>query len=77
MYTGRVAFTNDGIKYLDVQKKKDRKKDIVEVVRCMYCKYGTEIEDGSEDDSGIECEFDAYRHHPEWFCADGKRKDNG
>ena len=44
-------------------------KIVCELVRCANCKHGTD-----DDRGGIVCEFDAWRHSDEFFCADGEKK---
>lgn len=50
----------------------NKKVDMVEVVRCKYC---SEWDETTEECSNIDsvC-FRNGRCRPDWFCADGKRK---
>lgn len=46
--------------------------DVVEVVRCKDCKYGVDW------DGRLGCEWHGfYQTEPNWFCADGERRDDG
>ena len=48
-----------------------RKADMVEVVRCKDCVN----KECFGRDGKIVCDLDGFLHDPDWFCADGKRKD--
>ena len=46
------------------------------VVRCKYCKYGSDPVEGyiaCNNDIGT---FDCIIHEPNWFCANGERRVN-
>lgn len=51
-------------------------KDTVEVVRCKYCKHGRMINilNYTCTESKNHCEH--ILHSPDWFCADGRKKDD-
>lgn len=48
-----------------------RKADMVEVVRCKDCIN----KECFGRDGKIVCDLDGFLHDPDWFCADGERKD--
>ena len=55
--------------------------DRVNVVRCRDCKYG-EFDANSEGEDMVLCNnkhnpvgFDCWLMPPEWFCADGERRE--
>ena len=44
--------------------------DVVELVRCKDCEYGVDW------DGRLGCEWHGfYRTEPNWFCADGERRE--
>ena len=55
--------------------------EIQELVRCKDCRWGDWSRNGKGEhmilcyngDTGIE---DGYLHEPDWFCAEGKRKES-
>ena len=58
-------------------KSKEKETNMVEVVRCKDCKHGEQLfpdyiscRISDENESGCHAS-----HKPEWFCADGERKD--
>lgn len=55
--------------------------DVVSVVRCRECKYGT-LEKNAKGEDMVECwnkdcpcSFHAYLIPPNWFCAEGERRE--
>lgn len=58
---------------------KESAADVVEVVRCKYCEYGTPLSDNPfEDETGwIECSYygGGISNEEDHFCKHGKRKD--
>jgi len=50
------------------------------IVRCKDCRYGEPVKNGAGDDC-IQCNsddlwLDGSVNFPDWFCADGKRKND-
>ena len=58
----------------------ESKNGDVEIVRCKNCRWGDRSRNGKGEemilcyngDTGIE---DGYLHEPDWFCAEGERKE--
>lgn len=55
-----------GYQYIDVVHRE-------ELVRCKECKYGEPMCKPWDD---IVCTQNRATHCPDWFCADGERKNN-
>lgn len=49
-------------------------KEYIEIVRCQDCKHWYELKD-SDPFRGV-CSIWHMLHHGDWFCADGKRKED-
>jgi hypothetical protein len=56
--------------------------DVVNVVRCRDCKYGEPETNGSDEDM-VMCQnklnpigYEDWLMPPEWFCADGERRES-
>ena len=52
-------------------------KNLAEVVRCKDCKHGVNATYDIKENKiiSIDCRF-AETHDPDWFCADGVKKDD-
>ena len=60
-----------------ISDKKGTKVDIVPLVQCKNCKHGrNSIWSFEEKRIFIDCDKKE-THDPDWFCADGEKKDNG
>lgn len=48
-----------------------------ELIRCKDCKYGDSVKN-AKGEPMIECAllYEGWLKEPEWFCADGERKEN-
>lgn len=62
--------------------EKTQTADVVEVVRCKDCKYyDYEIRQLNLDDidncehKPSDCTLYWYKHKPDWYCADGERRE--
>lgn len=51
-------------------------KDFVEVVRCRDCKYNCGTKMWVDHEETTNCTNGHGYPPPDWFCADGKRKNN-
>ena len=59
---GRI--TNEYLNLVKVASKKP------EIVRCLDCKHGRQYATNA-----IDCEYRELATEPDWFCADGERKE--
>ena len=80
-YFNDIDFEKEPLKPVWKSECMNTKIDMVEVVRCKYCKHATMTVSGDlckycEMDTD---EFGAQRevyHDADWFCADGERRDD-
>ena len=60
----------------DWKRLKELLKEQEEVVRCKDCKHGYECEFDIKCENEGNPQMFGTRHKPDWFCADGVRKDD-
>lgn len=65
----------------EFEKRIEPLKDVESVVRCKDCKYATMTSDGQtckycEIDTDDDGYIRAVYHNADWFCADGKRRED-
>ena len=51
--------------------------DAVEVVRCMACKYYQKVYGGVPFGEVGHCICHSFETVPDWYCADGERRNDG
>ncbi len=67
-YFNDIDFEKEPLQPVWKSESMNSKVDMVEVVRCKYCKHGKPSDCGH----GVDC--DGVWHEADWFCADGERK---
>lgn len=63
-------YSDDWNKHVCDRKTRPEYCPLKEIVRCKDCKHGRQY-----DTNAVDCEYRELATEPDWFCADGKRKE--